>query len=167
MGFLRSFFVSEKLSCQHLNPLKHGHTKKNSVSPTYESWRGMKARCRYPTIDKRNRYIGRGISVCERWNVFENFLEDMGERPVGKTIDRINSDDGYYLGNCRWATKAEQERNRCNSKLNYDAALDIAQRMLKGEKAKDVASLHDISESMARHINKGRSWKDAYDAARR
>jgi len=90
---------------------KHGASKKKGSS-TYNSWVSMRSRCR--GIGQRNKecYTDRGISVCERWNQFENFLSDMGERPAGTTLDRINNDAGYYPENCRWATIETQSRNR-------------------------------------------------------
>lgn len=72
----------------------------------------MKNRCYDPNNVKFARYGGRGIVVCERWrDSFENFLSDMGERPKGKSIERINNDGNYEPGNCRWATQGEQMRN--------------------------------------------------------
>ena len=94
----------------------HGHASDGKWSRTYNSWRGMRTRTGNPNAHNYHNYGGRGILCCERWAVFANFLEDMGERPEGKTIDRKNNDKGYYPENCKWATKKEQEGNKRNSK---------------------------------------------------
>jgi len=91
---------------------KHGQSQKGKGS-TYLSWYAMKQRCFNPKHDAYIHYGGRGISVCERWMLFENFLADMGEKPsVGMTIDRINVDGNYEPGNCRWATWSQQAYNK-------------------------------------------------------
>ena len=84
-------------------------------SAIYSVWACMKSRCNNPRHDEYSNYGGRGIVVCERWDSFENFLEDMGEVPKGLTLDRINVDDNYCKENCRWATTKEQGRNKRNS----------------------------------------------------
>ena len=89
---------------------RHGHAK--VVSPTYRTWLGMRNRCRNPRSGQYAYYGGRGIAVCDRWNVFENFLSDMGERPAGRSIDRIDVNGNYEPSNCRWATASEQRRNQ-------------------------------------------------------
>lgn len=85
----------------------HGMTD----TPTYKSWQAMKGRCS-GRLSKPEYYVGRGITVCERWLDFSAFLADMGERPPGTTLDRIDGSKGYEPGNCRWATKVQQMRNK-------------------------------------------------------
>lgn len=101
--------------------LRHGHARitenrPSGLSRTYQSWMAMKARC-FRTSHHNYRYYGaRGITVCERWLTFDNFLADMGERPGTTSIDRINCDGNYEPGNCRWADAITQRNNRRKSK---------------------------------------------------
>lgn len=77
----------------------------------------MRQRCLYPNNAAFDRYGGRGITICERWLVFRNFLTDMGERPPGLSIERIDNNRGYEPGNCKWASPAEQSRNKRNNRF--------------------------------------------------
>ena len=92
---------------------KHGHAKRRSR--TYETWRSIKKRCDYPKCKAYEFYGGLGITYCERWKDFINFLKDMGERPEGMTIDRIDPKGNYSKENCRWATAEEQAMNKKNT----------------------------------------------------
>lgn len=74
----------------------------------------MKTRCLNEKCADYYMYGGRGISICKRWMLFENFFADMGPRPIGKTLDRINSNKGYSKKNCRWASVHQQAKNRRN-----------------------------------------------------
>lgn len=109
--------VSCKRKRQAASKSIHGHTSRRNApahgTGTYKSWRAMRQRCEYPGTNSYENYGGRGIRVCDRWREsFEAFLEDMGERPEGSSLDRIDSDKDYEPGNCRWATSKEQSENR-------------------------------------------------------
>lgn len=89
--------------------VKHGHSNRTL---TYSSWQAMLSRCSNPNARDYERYGKAGISVCQEWNDFRVFLEEMGERPSrSHTIDRLNGSLGYFNANCRWATKRQQSEN--------------------------------------------------------
>lgn len=95
-------------------PIEHGQSFVNGKrTRTYVTWEGMKQRCLNRWSTSYPYYGGRGVKICERWLKFQNFYEDMGERPPGKSLDRYPNKDGdYEPGNCRWATPHEQRMNQ-------------------------------------------------------
>lgn len=102
-------------------PIIHGHAiRAKGRSPTYRTWQAMVTRCTNIAVKSYEDYGARGISVCARWMLFENFLADMGEKPPGMSIERVDNNKGYYPDNCKWATKLEQARNtRANRYVEY------------------------------------------------
>lgn len=100
---------------------------------TYNTWQGMLARCLNKNDPRYPSYGGRGIKVCEQWLTFDGFLIDMGERPAGMTIDRIDNDKGYCPDNCRWADNMQQANNkRTNVTLTHDGlTMTIAEWALR------------------------------------
>lgn len=94
---------------------KHGFAKPESRNPTYRSWECARARCRNPNDPSYPQYGGRGIKFSSAWDKFPDFLADMGHRPRGHSLDRIDVDRDYEPTNCRWATAKQQARNKRNN----------------------------------------------------
>jgi hypothetical protein len=90
----------------------YGTTHGQTYSPEWNSWFSMRQRCQNPNHKGYKYWGGRGITICERWQTFENFLEDMGPRPDGTTIDRIDNDGNYEPDNCRWADALTQGKSK-------------------------------------------------------
>lgn len=102
----------ETSSCWCLR--REGNAKRHGMcgTPTWNSWDAMHKRCTNTNHVGWHNYGGRGITVCERWQVFENFYEDMGDRPPDTSLDRIDNNGCYEPGNCKWSTRSEQMHNR-------------------------------------------------------
>ncbi len=101
-------------SCGCITKTQNGLSK----CETYKSWSAMIQRCYDVFVVHYQRYGAKGIKVCERWkNSFSNFITDMGQRPKGKTLDRINCLGNYEISNCRWCTYKQQANNKSNNKI--------------------------------------------------
>jgi hypothetical protein len=138
---------------------KHGRTG----SGEHNSWLQMMKRCTDPSSHLWKHYGGRGIKVCERWKEAKNFMEDMGPRPAGHSIERIDVDRDYELANCKWATQAEQALNtRRTVRLTVDGHTKTA---LEWSQISGVP-VENIRERHKRGWNDKRSVTEALNEAR-
>lgn len=99
--------------CAPCAKITHGMSKQ----PTWDSWSAMHERCSRQAHPAYHNYGGRGIKVCKRWNDFAKFFEDMGERPAGMSLDRVDVELGYFKENCKWSTSKEQSNNRRDNRV--------------------------------------------------
>jgi hypothetical protein len=137
----------------------HGHAR-GAKSRTYVTWMAMIQRTTDPNSTAWPRYGGRGITVCNRWRngangkrPFECFLDDMGERPEGTSIDRWpNGQGNYEPGNCRWATRKQQANNLSSNKLTDKDAEDIRVARSAGEKSASIARRYGVHPQYVNEI---------------
>jgi hypothetical protein len=122
---------------------KHGMWKTRE----YKVWSSMKERCQRANHKAYNHYGGRGITVCERWQTFENFYADMGPRPDGMTLERINNDKGYSPENCKWATWIEQRGNtRSTNFIEHNGETKTARQWCAGSQVAPKVFVRRLSQ---------------------
>lgn len=127
----------------------------------YSVWQSMKQRCNNPNSPSYHRYGGRGISVCKEWNEdFYQFVADMGERPQGTTLERIDNEQGYMPSNCRWATRKEQQRNRANKVM-----VDIQGVKYRAIELVDISGLK--SDTIVHRASLGLSYEQVISKQKR
>lgn len=140
--------TTKSCGCLHVDYVTSGVANRThglSKTPTHNSWRAMKERCDNPKNSHYHIYGGRGITYDKAWGSFDNFLIDMGSRPEGMTLERINTDGNYSKDNCTWATPAQQIRNsRRNVNLTFDGETMCLKDWATRLKINDVALLYRL-----------------------
>lgn len=152
-GHTSSCGCMRKAASQSL--VTHGQSNKTK---TYRTWKEMRQRCMNPNSDKWKWYGGRGIKICDRWSDYAMFLEDMGERPEGKTIDRIDNDGDYEPNNCHWATQLEQTRKQSKNTLNEITVIQLRIDRASGMTYQAIAEKYGISKTSAHRCAVGKTW---------
>lgn len=137
---------------------RHGGSGRGRWAPEYSSWSSMVQRCTNPNNPSWPDYGGRGIAVCQRWLDASSFLLDMGRRPPGTTLDRIDNTKGYEPGNCRWATVTVQNRNRRSTKLTRESVADIRSSTASGG---EMAAKYGVTPGYVRRLRNGEKWAAA------
>lgn len=103
---------SGSCGCKMPGSMTHGYSRKPHIKKEYTVWSNMLQRCNNPKNPGYIWYGARGIKVCERWEDFKNFYEDMGPVPIGMSIESIDNDKGYSPDNCKWASNKDQHKNK-------------------------------------------------------
>jgi len=131
-----------------------------TATPEYRSWENAKSRCFNPRLPDYPRYGGRGITMCDAWrDSFAAFLRDMGPRPTGTTLDRIDNDGPYAPGNCRWESAAAQSRNRRSKVLDEAKVRAIREMAANGAPQRKIATAFGVTQTMVSSVVRGVSWK--------
>jgi len=136
---------------------KHGAAKNASPTPTYVSWLSMRKRCLSPVNKDYPGWGGRGICIAPEWDDFSSFLADMGERPPGTSLDRIDNNGDYCKENCRWATAKQQGRNQRSTKLNPELVKAI---IADTRPQAVIASDYGVNQVTISVVKRGRTWSD-------
>lgn len=127
-------------------------------SDTYRTWANMKDRCLNPNCGSYKHYGMRGIAVDSEWMAFPNFLRDMGEKPIGLSLDRINNDGPYTKNNCRWAGAKVQGRNRRSSILDAHKANRIREFARSGSPTRELSELFGVKICTIQQVIRGDTW---------
>lgn len=129
------------------------------TSRAYRTWSAMKQRCFNPNNVNWKNYGAKGITVCDRWLIFENFLADMGEPGPGQSLDRFPNNVGNYEpGNCRWATAKQQARNRRDTVLEEHEPAQIRWLFELGYKQKEIAAFFGVCASTISNVTGNLTW---------
>jgi hypothetical protein len=136
-------------------------TKTHGMShkPIYKIWQQMKERCHSPNAHNYKYYGARGIKVCEKWHSFENFYDDMGDRPQGMSIERVDNDKGYSPENCIWADKMTQSLNKRTCKFSWEQVSQM-RRLYKTKSVLEIADIMDSNFSTVHGVVTNRTYRD-------
>lgn len=134
----------------------HGQSRRTAE---YRTWAHLKGRCLNPKDDGFKDYGGRGIKVCDRWLSFENFYQDMGSRPPGHSIERVDVNGNYEPSNCVWLPIKHQARNTRATRFKQEEVDEIRKRLSAGEAAKKISEEYGVSAGHIRQIKRGEIWK--------
>ena len=146
----------------HLRAYKHGYSIKGKYSAEYAAWQAMKTRVNNPNYFSAHRYSKRGITYCERWKSFENFISDMGNKPSPElTLERRDNDGNYTPENCCWASQTEQNRNTCQTKLTIKLARSIRSKYVRGVVTQQqLAADYGVTQATVSRIILDECWKE-------
>lgn len=127
---------------------------------TYRIWAGMRTRCQNHKSPEYKDYGARGIKVCDKWQKFAGFYDDMGDRPPKYTIERIDFNGNYEKSNCKWATVTENLRNRRCVKLNMEKANEIRELCKNGATQNETGLKYNITQNWVSRIVRHINWKN-------